>query len=57
MNAAKGVSQEDIAQPIDGVEPRSEANVALPLSEPNVVQLESEQPLPSPIEPIADAAG
>ena len=41
-NAAEGARQEDVAQPVDGVEPRSEANVAPPLTEPNVIQSESE---------------
>ena len=42
---------------MDGVEPRLEANVALPPTEPNVVQPESEQPLPSLVVPSADAVG
>ena len=42
---------------MDGVEPGSEADVSPPLIEPNVAQSEDEQPLPSPIEPVADAAG
>ena len=56
-NIAKGAAQEDISQPTDGVEPGSEADAAVPPTEPNVVQLESEQPLSSPIAPTADAAG
>ena len=55
VSVAEGTRQEDIAQPIDGVEPRLEVNVAPPLTEPNVVQPESEQPLPSPVEPSVDA--
>ena len=56
-NASEGVRQEDVAQPTDAVEPRSEAHIALPPTEPNVAQPENEQPLPSPVEPVADAAG
>ena len=56
-NAAEGAHQEDVAQTTDGVEPGLEANVALPPSEPSVVQPESEQPLPSSVTPSADAVG
>ena len=35
---AEGERQEDVAQPMDGVEPRSEADVAPPPIEPNVAQ-------------------
>ena len=46
-NIAKSVRQEDVTQPVDdGVEPGSEMNVALPPTEPNVVQPGSEQPVP-----------
>ena len=55
-NAAEGVGQEDVAKPVDGVEPKSEANVAPPLIEPNVVPSETKQPLSSPVEPVVDAA-
>ena len=48
--------QEDVTQPADGVEPGSEVDVALPPTEPNVAQSEDEQPLPSPVEPVVDAA-
>ena len=41
---------------MDGMEPRSEADVAPPPTEPNVAQSEDEQPLPSLVEPVADAA-
>ena len=34
---AESVRQEDVAQPMDGVEPGLEMNVALPPTEPNVV--------------------
>ena len=34
---ADGERQEDVAQPMDGVEPRSKMNIALPPTEPNVV--------------------
>ena len=56
-NAAEGARQEDIAQLVDGVEPRLEANITPPLTEPNVVQPESQQALPSSVEPVTDAAG
>ena len=56
-NAAEGACQEDVAQSTDGVEPGSEANVTLPPTEPSVIVPESEQPLPSPIAPVADATG
>ena len=42
---------------MDGVEPGSEADVAPPPTELNVAQSEDEQPLPSPVEPVADATG
>ena len=42
---------------MDGVEPRSEADVAPPSTEPNVAQSEDEQPLPLSVEPVADAVG
>ena len=54
---ADGERQEDVAQPMDGVEPRLEADVAPPPIEPNVAQSEDEQPLPSSVEPVVDAAG
>ena len=54
---AEGTCHEDIAQPMDGVEPGSEADIALPPTEPNVAQSENEQSLPSPVEPVADATG
>ena len=46
-NVAEGARQEDVSQPADGVELGSEANVVLPLTEPNVARPEDEQPLPS----------
>ena len=52
---AASVHQEDVAQPMDGVEPRLEASVAPPPTNPNVAQSEDEQPLPSPVEPVVDA--
>ena len=58
MDMAKSVCQEDITQPVDdGVEPRSEMNIALPSTEPNVVQPGSEQAVPSPVLPTTDVAG
>ena len=41
---------------MDGVEPGLELDVAPPSTEPNVAQSEDEQPLPSTVEPVADAA-
>ena len=54
---AEGTRQEDVALPVDGVEPGSEADVSLPPTEPNVVQPESEQPLSSLVAPTPDAVG
>ena len=42
---------------MDDVEPRSEADVGSLSTEPNIAQLEDEKPLPSQVEPVADAAG
>jgi len=50
-SVAEGVHQEDVTQPTDGVEVRSEA-----LSEPSVAPSEGEQPLSSPVVSSADAA-
>lgn len=41
-NMAEGACQEDIAYPVDGMEPRLEADVAPPLTELNVAQSEDE---------------
>ena len=38
----KGARQEDVAQPVDGVELGSEADIAPPPTEPNVAQSEDE---------------
>ena len=54
---AKGVHQEDVIQPMDGVETGLGASVVLPPTEPNVVPLEGELPLSSSTEPSVDAAG
>ena len=54
---AEGTRQKDVAQPMDGVELGSEVDIAPPPTEPNVAQSEDEQPLPSPVEPVADAVG
>ena len=54
---AGSVHQGDVAQPANGVEPRSEVDIALPSTEPNVVQLGSEQHVPLLVAPIADAVG
>ena len=56
-SATEGARQEDVILPADGVEPRSEANIISPPTEPNVVPLETEQLLSSSTEPTADAAG
>ena len=53
---AGSVRWEDVAQPADGREPRSEVVVIPPSAEPNVDPPGSEQPAPSPIAPTADAA-
>ena len=37
VDMAGSMRQEDVAQPMDGVEPGLEMNVALPPTEPNVV--------------------
>ena len=53
---ARSVRLEDVAQPMDGVEPGLKVDIAPPPTEPNVAQSEDEQPLSSPVEPIVDAA-
>ena len=53
---ARSVRWEDVAQPADGTEPGSEVDIAPALTEPNVVPPGSEQPVPSPAVPTADAA-
>ena len=53
---ARSMHQEDIAQPADGMEPRSEVDITPTLTELNVVPPGSEQPAPSPVVPTADAA-
>ena len=55
-SVAEGVCQEDVIQPTDGVETRSEASVVPPPIRPNIVPSESEQPLSSSIVPSADIA-
>ena len=54
---ARNMRGEDAAQPTDGAEPGSEVNIALILTEPNVVPPGSEQPAPSSVVSTADAAG
>ena len=44
VNVAEGAHQEDIAQPMDGADPGSEADVALPPTEPSIAPSEGEQP-------------
>ena len=51
------VRQEDVVQPMEGVETRLEANVIPPLAEPNIVPTESELPSSLSIVPSAIAAG
>ena len=51
-SVAKGVRQEDVTQPVDGVEARLEAPSKL-----SVAPLEGEQPLSSPVASPADAIG
>ena len=53
---AKSMHGEDATQSADGMEPRSEVNVALASTEPNVMPPGSEQPAPSSVAPTADAA-
>ena len=53
---ARSMHGEDVAQLVDGMEPASEVDVAPASTEPNVVPPGSEQPMPSPVAPIADAA-
>ena len=55
LSVAKGMRLEDVSQPMEGVETRLAASVVLPLTEPNVVPLESELPLSSSVVPLADA--
>ena len=54
---ARSMREEDAAQPMDGVEPGSEVNVAPVSPEPNVVRPGSEQPAPSSVASTADAVG
>ena len=51
-----GARQEDGAQLVDGAEPGSEAVIAPPPTELNVAQSKDEQPLPSLVKPVVDAA-
>ena len=53
---AESMRQEHVAQSADGVEPGSEVDIASPPTESNVAQSEDEQPLPSLVEPVVDAA-
>ena len=53
---AGSVRRGDVAQPVDGTEPGSEVDIAPAPIEPNVVPSGSEQPEPSPVALIADAA-
>ena len=51
-SVAKGMRQEDMTQPVDGVEARSKTP-----SEPSLAPLEGEQPLSLLVVLLADAAG
>ena len=53
---ARSMRGEDVAQPTDGMEPRSEVDVSLALTEQNAMPSRSEQPAPSLVAPTADAA-
>ena len=52
----RSVRREYVAQPTDGTEPGSEVDITPASTEPNVVPPRSEQPVPSPAVPTADAA-
>jgi len=56
VDMAGSVRQEDVAHHADGMEPGSKVDIAPPPTEPNVAQSEDEQPLPSSVEPVVDAA-
>ena len=53
---AKEVHREDVVQPMEGVDTRSEESVVLPPTEPNVVPTGSELPSSLSTVPSADAA-
>ena len=53
---AGSVRRGDVVQPTDGMEPRSEVDIALASTEPNVLPSGSEQPEPLPDTLTADAA-
>ena len=53
---ARSMRGEDVAQPTGGTEPGSEVDIAPASTEPNVVPLGSEQPVPSSAVPTAIAA-
>ena len=57
VSMAEGMHQEDIIQPTDGVETRSETSIVPPPTEPNVVPSASKQSLSLSTTPSADAAG
>jgi len=50
-SVVEGMRQEDVIQPMDGVEDELEASIIPPPTEPNVAPLESEQPLCSSVAP------
>ena len=54
---AEDMSQEDVVQPMVGVETRSQVSVVLPLIEPNVVPTENELPSSLPTIPTANDDG
>ena len=53
---ARSMCGEDVAQPVECMEPGSEVDIASASTEPNVVPPRSEPPAPSPVAPTADAA-
>ena len=52
----RSMHREDVAQPVDGMELGSEVDVTPPPTELNVAQSKDEQPLPSLVETVVDAA-
>ena len=54
---ARSMRREDVSQPTDGTKRGSEVDIAPASTEPNVVQLGSEQHVPLLVAPIADAVG
>ena len=57
LSMAEDVHREDVIQPMEGVETRSEASVVPPPTEPNVFPTRSKLPLSSLTIPSANAGG